>query len=106
MPRYDPTKDDHAQFEQKPKKDDSPELAARESQQPLPEVMPSVPEVTQEKYYDVKTDALTAMFGEKKEVIESIFEFYIKRLSIHLFQSMLSVKAYAIHLKGSMVRDY
>lgn len=67
--RYDPTRDDHAQFEQKPKKqDDRPEPAVKESQQEATEVMRSAPEVTTEKFYDVKTNVLTEMFTKKKSV--------------------------------------
>ncbi|KAK3744881.1 hypothetical protein QZH41_013764 [Actinostola sp. cb2023] len=65
--RYDPTRDDHAQFEQKPKKDSSPEPSVQETQQSSADVMSSVPEVTSEKYYDVQTDALTEMFADKKK---------------------------------------
>jgi hypothetical protein len=40
----------------------------KESQQLAADVTRSVPEVASDKYYDVKTDTLTEMFGAKKTV--------------------------------------
>ena len=68
--RYDPTRDDHVQFENKPKKQDKPEPVVKEaeSQQEATEVMRSAPEVTREQFFDVKANILTEMFGKNKSV--------------------------------------
>lgn len=67
--RYDPTREDHAQYEETPKKNSVDDPAIEESQPTTSDDMRNdVPEVAVDKYYDVKTDALTEMFSGKKKV--------------------------------------
>ncbi|KAJ7392948.1 nucleolar protein 8 [Desmophyllum pertusum] len=64
---YDPTREDHKQFEQIPTKErEKPGLEPSLVQEKRSED-PILPEVSQDKYYDANTSSLTELFGKKEQ---------------------------------------
>ena len=65
---YDPTREDHKQFEQAntaEKDEEKREVAFVKEMEPED---PVLPEVSQDKYYDANISSLTQLFGNKKQV--------------------------------------
>ena len=69
---YDPTREDHEEFEQTAAEE-------KEKQKPEPTIVmetrsadPVLPELSGDKYYDVNTSSLAELFGKKEQVRRTV----------------------------------
>ena len=72
--RYDPTREDHKQFEQEkkePEKKKKKKTKKEEKQQEQEE--PVLPEVSQERFHSVESTSLADRFGNKNQVSGPLF---------------------------------
>lgn len=72
--RYDPTREDHKQFEQEkkePEKKKKEEKKTKKNQQEQDQ--PMLPEVSQERYHSVESTSLAERFANKNQVSRPLF---------------------------------
>lgn len=72
--RYDPTREDHKQFEQEkkePEKKKKEEKKTKKNQQEQDQ--PMLPEVSQERYHSVESTSLAERFANKNQVSGPLF---------------------------------
>ena len=81
---YDPTREDHEEFEQT-----AAEEKEKQKQAPEPTVVmetrsadPALPEVSGDKYYDVNTSSLAELFGNKEQVRRTVLVCVLEKLVI------------------------